>query len=171
MAYLDVATIQTTDPGDPLTAAWCDQVRDNQEFLVDPPVCSVYASAAQTIATNTSTALTADSENYDNDSMHSTVTNTSRITTQTAGRYLFTATAQFQSDPDGIRALRFKANGTTDYTGFTGEIGNTGNTMAITAVRTIVCSAGDYVEAITQHIAGNDLDVTLVEFVAVYLTR
>lgn len=169
--YDDLANTHVPATGTVAPAAWGLQIRENQEFMIDPPACSVYASTAQTLAHNTTAALTADSENYDNDSMHSTVTNTSRVTIQTAGRYLFTATVDFQADPDGVRALRFLLNGVTFYAGFAGEIGNASNTMQITAVRTIVCVPGDYVEAHAQHLANNNLNVTLAEFAAVYLTR
>ena len=173
MAYVDVATIQTTDPGDPLTAAWCDQVRDNQEFLVDPPVCAVYHSTTQAVASSTQFWLEADSELYDNDSMHSTVTNTGRITAQTAGRFLAIATVIFEANTTvpAYRSVRFRVNGgsSVETTRFPSAGVNT--TMVPTGVRTFVLSAGDYVEAGCIHNAGVDLDVTLDEFLLLHLTR
>ena len=44
--------------------------RDDLEFLIDPPACSVYNSAVQVVATSTAATLLANSENFDNASMH-----------------------------------------------------------------------------------------------------
>lgn len=173
MAYADLATIQDTDPGDILTAAWCDQARDNDEFFIDPPACSVYASSGQTLTstTGTPTALTADSEFYDNDSMHSTSTNTDRITINTAGRYQFFACVEFQADADGARFVEFMHNGTTRY--FVEQIPPAGATLEtiISGSRSIVCAVNDYVVVRARHNAGNNLSVELNEFSARFITR
>lgn len=171
MAYADLSTIQATDPGDPLTAAWCDQARDNGEFFVDPPACSVFGSSAQSVPDSSPTPLTANSESFDNDSMHSTVTNTSRLTMQTAGRYLCVATATFAADVDGFRRLTFRVDGTTSHTAVTAPVSSGSVNAGITGVRALVLNAGQYVEVLATHSAGAALDVTLVEFFAMFLTR
>ena len=171
MPYADLNTIQTYNPGDILTAAAIAQVRTNQEFFIDPPACSVYNSAVQSIPNATSTALTANSENYDNDSMHSTATNTSRITIQTAGRYLLSGTILYDNNATGARSVTFRKNGTTSYVATSAP--NIGSTldMGISGMRTLVLAAGDYVECLGYQNSGGALDATLQEFVALFLTR
>lgn len=170
-AYVDVATIQTTDPGDPLTAAWCDQVRDNQEVFIDPPSCAIYSTTHQSIANGTNVALNAASELYDNDSMHSTITQNTRIIIQTAGRYLIQGIVEHDSaSSTGLRAVRFIINGSDVLTGLrTG--GATGYQPVVNAVRTHVFAQGDYVECQAFQNAGSSQSVTLLEFGTLFLTR
>lgn len=170
MAYADLLTVQTLNAGDVLTAAAMQQVRANEEFFVDPPACSIFNSAAQSVANNTLTAMTADSELFDNDSMHSTSVNTSRQAIQTAGRYLLVATLSFAGDIDGPRYGSFRVNGTTSYDGLGIPSGVT-NTLVVTSTRAIVLAAGDWVEAMCLHVAGAALNVTLKEFFAMFITR
>lgn len=171
MAYTDLATIQTIATGQPFAAATLQAARDSLEFLIDPPSCSVYNSAAQTVTNNTATDLTADSETYDNDSMHSTSSNTARITIQTPGRYLLIATVRFAADVDGYRTVFFRDSGATDLVGQLVFGNSASGVTALTAVRSQVFSAADYVTARVQHTAGADLDCTLIEFVSLFMTR
>jgi hypothetical protein len=172
MAYADLATIQDTDPGDILTAAWCDQVRDNEEFLIDPPSCSVFNSATQTLSSTsvTWTSLTCDSENFDNDSMHSTSSNTARITAQTTGRYQLTATLEYVANSTGFRGVRFFENGATIYLSQL-LLPVTGAATRIQGTRNITLTAGEYVEVQGIQNSGGNLDVTVVEFAALFITR
>lgn len=171
MAYADLLTIQATDPGDILTAAFCDQARDNGEFLIDPPTCSVYGSAVQSIPNSTDTAMLANSEYFDNDAMHSTSSNTSRITAQTAGRYLLISSVSYAASAAARVLTRFRINGTTTYsTDSRAAIGGaTPDQVSIT--RTFVLAAGDYVETIVNQNSGGASDVTLQEFAAIFMTR
>lgn len=173
MAYIDPNTILTPDPGDVLTAAWCDTVRDDLEFLVDPPACSVYHNTTQSQTTGTAlTALAANSENYDNDSMHSTVTNNSRITIQTAGRYEVGAVVSWAANATGNRALAFAKNGVgvNDYL-VDIRTGTATNSTGISGSRTLVLAAGDYVEVSVWQTSGGNLNATLTEFYCIFRTR
>lgn len=173
MSYVDLATVHVPSTGGVAPAAWGLQIRENQEFLIDVPSCSVFNSAAQSVADATSTTLDADSENFDNDGMHSNVSNTSRITAQTAGRYLFTAAVSFDPDADGYRRIRFRVNDTTDLSGApTINAASTPNiATGMTDTRAITLAVGDFVELRTAHTAGAALDVFLREFNATFLTR
>lgn len=53
-----------------------------------PPSCRVFNSAGQSVTLNQYNYLTFNSERWDTDEMHSTSSNTSRITCNTAGKYL-----------------------------------------------------------------------------------
>lgn len=168
MAYADPTTIQATDPGDILTAAWCDQVRDNGEFLIDPPTCSVY-NAGMTVTNSSDTALTVSGEFFDNDSMHTGTS--SQIICQTAGRYLVSASVSFAASAAARVLTRFQVNGTTLYsTDSRAAIGGaTPDQVSIT--RSFVLAAGDYVETIVNQNSGGSITVTLQEFTAIFLTR
>jgi hypothetical protein len=172
LSYIDPQTIHNPSPGGVAPASWGDVIRQDLEFLIDPPACSVFNNAAQTVATGTTgAALTANSENFDNNSMHSTATNTSRITAQTAGRYLFLATVNFANNATGLRNVFFRVNGVTDYPGASVPPVASGNSTTITGVRSIVCAATDYVECWGSQTSGGNLSVTLLEFVGLFFTR
>lgn len=75
------------------------------------PKCKVYNSAAQTIATATVTAITWNSESWDTGDMHSTSTNTDRITAAVAGYYHVTAQATLSANASGIRRIYLYVDG------------------------------------------------------------
>ena len=89
MAYSEPANLAQ---GDVLPESWVDDVRLNQidhESRIaareDRPRVRVYNSGSQTVAP--SLAVLFNSEDYDTDGMHSTSTNTGRLTAVTAGIY------------------------------------------------------------------------------------
>lgn len=172
MSYADLLSIQATDPGDILTAAWCDQTRDNLEFLVDPPSCSVYDSGTQSVGNGATAVLDADSENYDNDAMHSTSSNTSRLSIQTAGRYLIQARVRFSGDADGFRQIDVITNGGSPQILSSSRPEPSGTLPCyLTGTLSLVLSDGDYIEVRAYQNAGNALDVKLLELAAVFITR
>ena len=174
MAYADLLTIQTLNTGDVLTAACMTQARDNEEFLIDPPAVSVFASASQTVTSATFEFLTADSENFDNDSMHSTATLTSRITIQTPGRYLFFSCVRLEQPVvTGNLTVRFMVNNTTSYViGLHEVTSSAGHETIVSGSRTIgPLVAGDYVSVESRHSAAGDAEHTLDEFAATFITR
>lgn len=171
MAYQDLNVLHNPSTGGVAPASWGDQVRDNFEYLIDPPVCSVFNSAAQSLTTGTDTVLTANSENFDNNTMHSTISNTSRITFQTAGRYLLNANLTFATSSTGVRKTEFYLNGTTPLTGMLINATASPFLTDLQATRTRTFIVGDYVEVRAFQNSGGNLNVTLVEFVALFLTR
>lgn len=74
---------------------------------------SVYHSLDQSVAHITPTTLTWDSEAYDTNDIHSTVTNPSRLTVRTAGKYLVWATVVWEANGAGDRNIEIKKNGQT----------------------------------------------------------
>lgn len=93
MAY---STPRTWVAGEyPTAAQFNANVRDNVSFLANPPACRVYHNANQSIAASTETTLAFNSERFDTNTMHDTVTNNSRITINTAGVYVVTASVAF----------------------------------------------------------------------------
>lgn len=171
MAYADLNSIHNPATGQVAPASWGDQVRDNFEFLIDPPTCSVSHSTTATVATATVTTLSADTEAFDNDSMHDTATNNSRITIQTAGRYFIYATVVFtQNGAAGLRRVSILHNGTTSYGGMQ-LVGSTTVDMRMQATRSLVLAQGDYVECTVRQDSGSNVTVQLDEFFAMFITR
>ena len=74
--------------------------------------CALYKSASQAISATTDTAISFDSENYDNGSIHSTSTNNSRITVSAAGRYVFWASVVTDLTTQDLKQW-FRINGAT----------------------------------------------------------
>lgn len=114
----------------------------------NPPACRVFHSVTQSILDATGAALLFDSERFDTDSMHSTVTNNSRITINTAGLYVLNATCQFPSAGDFLNCIiQLRVNGTT----YIATVSNSGN-GAVSTIMQLGCSAiykfavADYVE-------------------------
>ena len=171
MPYSDPNLTHNPATGGVAPAAWGDVIRDNCEFFIDPPTCSVFNSAVQSIPDNATTAMTANSENFDTDAMHSTVSLTSRVVAQTAGRYLVNAAVLFAANATGRRALDLRINGTTTHNIDGRMTVTTVNSMAITGMRLLTLAAGDYVEAMVLQTSGGNLNVTLNELGAVFLTR
>jgi hypothetical protein len=172
MAYVDPNTIHNPTTGSVAPAAWGDVVRDDLEFLIDPPVCSL-SGAATSAANLTIVTLTCNTEIFDNDAMHSTVTNPTRITAQTAGRYDITAVVRYDfTAGGGGRLLQFFHNATTQYN--VAQVASTtvaSRDTIISGGRKIVMAAGDFVEVRARQDSGGTINVTVDEFAATFLTR
>jgi hypothetical protein len=72
----------------------------------------VYNSAAIATVTSVWKLLTFDTERYDTDGIHEGVTNPSRLTCKTAGKYFFGCCVSFQSNATGYRIATINHNGT-----------------------------------------------------------
>lgn len=72
--------------------------------------CKVTKSADQSIPNSTSTIITWDQEDYDTDGMHDNVTNNSRITIKTPGKYSVMAQFEWASNSTGKRIIDIMKN-------------------------------------------------------------
>lgn len=77
------------------------------------PVCSVTSSDTTSIASGTFTAMPFAGETLDTDNMHSTVTNNSRVTFNTAGWYRINSVHHWATNTTGSRGGYIRLNGTT----------------------------------------------------------
>jgi hypothetical protein len=107
---------------------------------------SLVKSAAQSINNATDTAITWNTEDYDTDGFHSTVSNTDRITIPTGkgGYYLVSAKLSFAANATGVRSCTIKKNGTTNIIG--ADLNNQGGSASavLNFERVISCVATDY---------------------------
>src|SRR5262252_2004637 len=79
------------------------------------PACRVYRTGAQSITQNTQTAIIWDNEVYDTDTMHDNVTNNTRITFKTAGKYRVNVNYSWAGAGGAIRQTIFRWNGATYF--------------------------------------------------------
>lgn len=120
--------------------------------------CRVYNSSAQSIPNATWTALTFNSEVYDTDGMHSTSTNTNRVTCVTAGKYLVWGYVTFDANATGNRYAAIKKNGTFYVIEMRSNFGS-GSTTVLHVDLLINLAEGDYVELFARQESGGSLNV------------
>ena len=136
---------------------------DSTQFVDSPtqPRASVFNSAVQTLTTGSITTLTFDSEDFDVGAMHSTSSNTSRLTVPTGGDglYLISIAVNFVSNNSGSRIVYVKKNGSGAFTITKPSVGS-GVVTSVESVFLMSLVATDYVEIQGQQDSGGNLDVT-----------
>lgn len=106
-------------------------------------------TTAQSITNNTATNLTFATETFDYSNMHSTVTNTDRVTIATAGTYHFSASVPFVANAAGGRQaaiIRYNSGGTAqEYVAFAAaDAGDSTEVTSLSPSGLAECAAGDY---------------------------
>lgn len=151
---------------DPITSAKLQAMSNVLAFLMGGaltgrPICKVGCGVTQSIPNNAATALTFDTNLLDPRSMHSAVTNPTRIRPTEAGEYLVGAACAFFANATGDRELWFRVNGTDPDPGM--------NIAASTAITRTLCistplyfnGTTDYVEAMVLQTSGGALGTAL----------
>lgn len=136
---------------------WILQDADMQAAIT-PPSARVYHNAAQSIPNATLAALSFNSERFDTDSIHSTSSNTSRLTCNTAGLYLITGAVAFDANAAGIRSLRVRLNGATYLANQQVNASGGGLDSMLTVSTLYQMAAGDYVEMVVYQNSGGSLN-------------
>lgn len=118
--YVEVITRQSSGVAHTLSTAGADYNSlaavyqgGAQGLTTVTPGCRVRNSTSPSISNGTDTQLTFDTELFDTDNMHDTVTNTGRITVKTPGIYVITANINWNTSSVGSRTIRLKVNGTS----------------------------------------------------------
>lgn len=130
-----------------------------------PKSARVYNSAAISVANITEQALTFNSERWDNDTIHSTASNTSRLTATTAGLYAIGGTISFAASAAGTQRAalisRTLAAGGSAYIAIQGMSPVASATLSTTVTVQTQWSlgAGDYVELVAYQDSGGALNV------------
>ena len=173
-AFVDPLTVHDPATGQVAPAAWGDTVNQDLNALATPPSCRVYNTANLSIPNAASSALTFNAERYDSDSMHSTVSNTNRITCVTAGLYRITANLYLASNATGFREAILRVNGVTQIAR-DNKMALTGTVTALNPTTEWRLAAGDYVEVLVFQNSGAALNVVAgasetPEFSAVWLS-
>lgn len=160
MSWTVPATYST---GQVLTAANLNTyLRDNMNAVggLDKAYVRVYNSAVQSVGTSSITAITFDSEREDTQNIHSTVTNTGRLTIPAAwdGMWLFGGQILWAGNATGVRAIWLRINGGTDLVGavFPNSAAAQNDGGEVTTFNRFV--AGDYVEVTVWQNSGGNLN-------------
>jgi hypothetical protein len=142
-------------------AAWKTQFMDDIDDATDHPRCNVENSTTQSLTSGTFTALTFDTEDSDPNNMHSTASNTSRITIPSGkgGVYLLVAYTSFAANATGVRSGYFKKNGTTILGPQTNYAnGGAGDGVAVHTSFIVALVPTDYVEFFAYQNSGGALN-------------
>lgn len=159
--------------GSKLSAAqWNSDVDAAIGFLENPPRCQVKNSIAVSTTSGTALLLTADTENYDTDTMHSLVSNTSRVVANTPGLYDVKVIVSFVANATGYRAVDLRKNAAGASGGGTDIVQV--NIASFQAVAPTVVAFGfevqlalnDYLELFAVQNSGGALNATLLSFSA-----
>ena len=120
--------------------------------------CSIYKSGNVTIADSTETLMTFNSEAWDTDGFHSTVTNTGRITIPTGkgGKYLVVIRQYIQSNSSGQRLTRLQKNGSVDWTFTNPPVSGGVTVLTLSLIMSLV--ATDYISYNVLQTSGGSLD-------------
>jgi hypothetical protein len=155
-------------------------IRDNENFLRAHHGCLVYKSAVQTVAAGNTDVLTWNTETYDTDVIHDTVTNNSRLIVPTGfdGYWEFECGVRMDADAaiDRTTVVRLRQNAAgSDASGtLLRHFSWGGHTVPNSGIaRTRVnLVAGDYVEAFFNAVTeARDIQAgaEMSYFMAVYL--
>lgn len=138
-----------------VTESQLDTLSDDITFLANPPTVRVNRSTDQTgIVTGTDTVVLFPNENFDTDTLHSTVTNTGRLTATTAGKYRIRGTIAWNNTATGVRTCRLRVNGTTVIDHDTDDASAGPHYVVLHVGTSYQLAAGDYVELIAFHNSG-----------------
>jgi hypothetical protein len=126
--------------------------------------CKIYNSASISIPNSADTVLTFDSELFDNDTMHSTSSNTGRITIAHAGLYLITAFVRFADNATGRRTMLIQCNGGSFIAGQQVQsVTSDSEGTVLTASAVYDAEVNDYFQVVVNQTSGGALDVYVNE--------
>lgn len=168
MAYSDPNSIHNPSTGTSPPASWGDNLRDNIVWLAGDsasgnpkPMCRVYHNTSQSVATATWTSLAFNSERYDVGTMHSTSTNTSRITIPSGGDGVYSIGGSMQfanGSSTGVRVAGILLNGAT-YLQTNGFNSVTSDATSVVVQCDYKLAAGDYIQLQAYQTSGGLLNV------------
>lgn len=122
-------------------------------------------TAALPVASGTATILTFDSERWDTDTIHSTSSNTGRLTATTAGKYQITGHVEFSTGGTGQRYIGIYLNGTTVIArqdcSFTGAAGFMTSAVPCSITTHYNLTAAQYVELRAFQTVGATLNINV----------
>jgi hypothetical protein len=156
-----VPTFTTYVAGSVLTAASLNtNVRDPGIFFLSTPVCELRQTSAQSLTNGVPAAILFDTEDIDTDGMHSTASNTSRVTAVTAGRYQFSGGGTFANNATGVRSVNWSLNGTANNGSPVQAINVGASSVPELAARTktILMAVGQFVELVAAQSSGGALN-------------
>jgi len=135
----------------------CAVAINNLQTAVATKGARVYNNANISVNDSTLTKLTFNEERWDDETIHDTGSNTSRLTCVTAGTYLISGNVSFALNTAGFRLARILLNNTTVIGSVTVQAVQTDVTIVnVSTVYPLV--AGDYVELQVYQTSGGALN-------------
>lgn len=171
-----IPTPPTFNPGETTgVAAKLNQLRDVQNFILNPPKCYAYQGVAQSIPNASATALTLDSELFDivmsGDSPgHDNVTANMRLVARTDGKYEIVGAIRWATNATGLREAQIRLNGSTILIKNAQTPAAASSTDCATPPIEVGLAAGDYIELLGFQSSGGALltvaarEVTFLRF-------
>jgi len=153
--------VLTADSAEATGLKWATPASSSPTFVG----CSIYNTSTFSIANNTDTTLTFNSEFFDTNGFHSTSTNTDRITIPTgyAGKYLITVINRWIANATGERNMYIKKNNSTVIEA--GSLfGSSANTTMLSRTVIIDLAVGDYLTFTAQQTSGSTLSMYMREY-------
>lgn len=117
-------------------------------------------SGAQTLSNGATTALTFDTETFDTAALHSTSSDTSRLTAVTAGKYMCEGTVRFNANSTGKRLALIQKNAATIYAVQEQNAVPSPDETHVCVCGLVDLGVGDYVELYASQNSGGNLDVS-----------
>lgn len=147
----------------PTKAMFDSRIRDAINFMVAPPMCVLRTNVTQSLANNAWTPVNWQVEDLDTDGGHSTVSNTSRYTSQTAGWYLLVASILFVATNNAWREARFRKNSdNTQCFGWNSvQPFTAGHAVNVLITTHMFLAVGDFVEAMAFQDTGVSLNMSI----------
>lgn len=130
--------------------------------LAAQPAARAFHSVNQSITSGAVPAAALDSERFDTDTIHDLVTNNSRLTCKTAGRYQITAQGTFVGNATGIRLMRILLNATDIIAEGTWANQGAGQNVDMSLSTLWDMAVNDYVEMIVFQNSGVGLNLLAV---------
>lgn len=133
---------------------------------------TVYNSTAQSVPNATWIILTFDSEGSDTSAIHSTSSNTGRLTCPVTGRYLIEGGAAFAINSTGGRAIGIGYNGGagTSFVKLESKNAVSGNETQFSVIRVLDMTAGDFVTLQAYQDSGGALNVVSSDYYSMQFT-
>jgi len=159
-----VPTTLTAVAGAVLTASeWNTNNRDVENWSLAPAICQVRQTSAQSLSNNTNTALLFDTEDVDSTGMHSTSSNTSRITAVYPGWYQFSGGYSAAANATGVRVSSFQVNSTVVNGSGSDQTSVAAGTTVRMPTRTILIflNVGDFCELAALQTSGGALNTAV----------
>lgn len=151
--------ITTRSTGFLITASAWNELVDAINFIWSgAPTVKVYNSANISVPNNTETALTFDTELWDTDGMHDTVSQTERLTCVTAGKYYIHACVEFAAGNTGYRLLSIRLNGSTYLARIKVQAATSSQPTILALSTEADLVAADYVELTAWHTQGSAIN-------------
>jgi hypothetical protein len=144
-------------------------VRDNEAALRTTPYCLARTATGASLTNNVAAVAALDLEDYDNDVMHDTVTNNSRVTIKHAGAYYIFAEVAYTGNATGVRRADIQLNGASTSIAFAQQAA-AASTTTVGCAGFATFAVNDYIEVFAFQNSGGALTFTAARLGAVWVS-